>query len=130
MGQPNSLLIMTDEERFPPPDESDAVRSFRKDQLAARQSIRNGAREFHRHYTAPTACLLTRVSLFTGRYPSLHGASQIDGTAKQNTDPATTWLDPDSVPTLGDWFRAGGYETHHRGKVAHVQCRAADPGHP
>ena len=26
------------------------------------------------------------------------------------------WLDPDSVPTLGDWFRAGGYKTHYRGK--------------
>ncbi len=26
------------------------------------------------------------------------------------------WLDPDSVPTLGDWFRAGGYRTHYRGK--------------
>ena len=26
------------------------------------------------------------------------------------------WLDPDSVPTLGDWFRAGGYQTHYRGK--------------
>jgi arylsulfatase A-like enzyme len=26
------------------------------------------------------------------------------------------WLDPNSVPTLGDWFRAGGYQTHYRGK--------------
>ncbi len=26
------------------------------------------------------------------------------------------WLDPDAVPTLGDWFRAGGYQTHYRGK--------------
>ena len=26
------------------------------------------------------------------------------------------WLDPNSVPTLGDWFRAGGYRTHYRGK--------------
>ena len=27
-----------------------------------------------------------------------------------------SWLDPDEVPTLGDWFRAGGYQTHYRGK--------------
>jgi arylsulfatase A-like enzyme len=27
-----------------------------------------------------------------------------------------TRLDPNSVPTLGDWFRAGGYQTHYRGK--------------
>ena len=26
------------------------------------------------------------------------------------------WLDPEEVPTLGDWFRAGGYRTHYRGK--------------
>ena len=39
-----------------------------------------------------------------------------DGTAKQSSDPGMHWLDPDSVPTLGDWFRAGGYQTHYRGK--------------
>ena len=27
-----------------------------------------------------------------------------------------TWLDPSSVPTMGDWFRAAGYRTHYRGK--------------
>lgn len=26
------------------------------------------------------------------------------------------WLDPAGVPTMGDWFRAGGYRTHYRGK--------------
>jgi hypothetical protein len=54
--------------------------------------------------------------LFTGQYPSLHGVSQTPGTAKKNTDPDMGWLDPDTVPTLGDWFRAGGYQTHYRGK--------------
>ena len=51
-----------------------------------------------------------------GQYPSLHGVNSTDGTAKQNSDPGMHWLDPDSVPTLGDWFRAGGYRTHYRGK--------------
>ena len=51
-----------------------------------------------------------------GQYPSLHGVSQTDGTTKQDADPEMLWLDPDSVPTLGDWFRAGGYQTHWRGK--------------
>ncbi len=60
--------------------------------------------------------------LFTGQYPSLHGVSQTSGIAKQSTDPAMGWLDPDEVPTLGDWFRAGGYETYYRGKwhVSHA----------
>ena len=116
MERPNVLLIMTDEERYPPPYESEAVARFRRQQLPARQSLRQGGLEFHRHYAGSTACLPSRATLFTGQYPSLHGASQTDGLAKRSTDPEMTWLDPDSVPTLGDWFRAGGYRTHYRGK--------------
>ena len=89
---------------------------------SARESLRDGGLELHRHYAGSTACVPSRATLFTGQYPSLHGVSQTDGTAKQNTDPAMGWLDPDSVPTLGDWFRAGGYHTHYRGKwhVSHA----------
>ena len=58
----------------------------------------------------------SRTTLFTGQYPSLHGGTNTDGMAKKANDPAMGWLDPNSVPTLGDWFRAGGYETHYRGK--------------
>ena len=116
MASPNVLLIMTDEERYPPPYEADNVHSFRKSQLAARESIRNRGLEFHRHYAGSTACVPSRATLFTGQYPSLHGVRATDGVAKQNTDPGMQWLDPNSVPTLGDWFRAGGYRTHYRGK--------------
>ena len=51
--------------------------------------------------------------------------SATDGTAKHPTDPAMGWLDPDSVPTLGDWFRAGGYRTHYRGKwhISHADLQ-------
>ena len=122
MTSPNILLIMTDEERYPPPYESEAVTKFRREQLGARESLRDGGLEFHRHYAGSTACVPSRATLFTGQYPSLHGVSQTDGVAKQDTDPGMGWLDPDEVPTLGDWFRAGGYETHYRGKwhVSHA----------
>ncbi len=113
---PNILVVMTDEERYPPPYETDAVARFRHDQLTARASIREGGLVFHRHYAGSCACLPSRATLFTGQYPSLHGASQTDGMAKKTTDPDMRWLDPDAVPTLGDWFRAGGYTTHYRGK--------------
>ncbi len=116
MSQPNILLIMTDEERYPPPYEADSVRAFRNSQLTARESIRSRGLEFHRHYAGSTACMPSRATLFTGQYPSLHGVTSTDGVAKQNTDPGMQWLDPNSVPTLGDWFRAGGYRTHYRGK--------------
>ena len=116
MDRPNILLIITDEERYPPPYETDAVRAFRSSQLPARESIRARGVEFHRHYAGSTACTPSRATLFTGQYPSLHGVRSTAGVAKQNADPAMGWLDPNSVPTLGDWFRAGGYRTHYRGK--------------
>ncbi len=116
VASPNILLIMTDEERYPPPYEDEAVSRFRSEQLGARESLRDGGLEFHRHYAGSVACVPSRATLFTGQYPSLHGVSQTSGTAKHNDDPAMMWLDPDSVPTLGDWFHAGGYQTHYRGK--------------
>jgi arylsulfatase A-like enzyme len=116
MPTPNILVIMTDEERYPPPYEGESLARFRREQLGARQSIREGGLEFHRHYAGSTACLPSRTTLFTGQYPSLHGGTNTDGMAKKANDPAMGWLDPNSVPTLGDWFRAGGYETHYRGK--------------
>jgi arylsulfatase A-like enzyme len=122
MSRPNILLIMTDEERYPPPYEDDSVRSFRSSQLLAREALRSRGVEFHRHYAGSTACTPSRATLFTGQYPSLHGVRSTDGVAKQANDPEMAWLDPDQVPTLGDWFRAGGYRTHYRGKwhVSHA----------
>ncbi len=113
---PNILFIMTDEERYPPPYEDAALAEFRRTQLPARERLRQRSLEFHRHYAASTACIPSRASLFTGQYPSLHGVTDTDGLAKEATDPAMHWLDPDAVPTMGDWFRAGGYEAHYRGK--------------
>ena len=115
-GRPNILIVMTDEERYPPPYEAEALHTFRGDAPTGPRRLREGGLELHRHYVASTACLPSRASLFTGQYPSLHGVTQTDGTAKRHTDPAMQWLDPSSVPTMGDWFRAGGYRTHYRGK--------------
>ncbi len=114
--RPNVLVIMTDEERYPPPYEDATVARFRRDHLPARERLRADSVEFHRHYAASTACLPSRASLFTGHYPSLHGVTATDGLAKAANDPDVSWLDPDGVPTMGDWFRAAGYSTHYRGK--------------
>ena len=126
MSSPNVLLIMTDEERYPPPYEDEAVRAFRRERLPARASLGARGLSFHRHYAGSMACAPSRATLFTGQYPSLHGVTSTDGVAKQANDPAMTWLDPDVVPTLGDWFRAGGYRTHYRGKwhISHADLAA------
>lgn len=122
MSRPNVLVIMTDEERYPPPYESAEVARFRREQMPSRERIRDGGVELHRHYVGSTACVPSRATVLTGQYPSLHGVSQTDGVAKRANDPEMCWLDPHGVPTLGDWFRAGGYRTHYRGKwhVSHA----------
>ncbi|HMF03643.1 MAG TPA: sulfatase-like hydrolase/transferase [Acidimicrobiia bacterium] len=127
MDQPNILLILTDQERYPPPYESDEARVYRRDHLSGRERLRDAGVELHRHYVASTACAPSRASLFTGQYPSLHGVTQTDGLAKSAWDPAMVWLDPDTVPTLGDWFRAGGYRTEYRGKwhISHADLPVA-----
>jgi len=44
------------------------------------------------------------------------------------------WLDPNSVPTMGDYFRAGGYRTFYRGKwhvsYADIQIPGTHNGMP
>ncbi|MEZ5238986.1 MAG: sulfatase-like hydrolase/transferase [Microthrixaceae bacterium] len=121
--RPNVLLIMTDEERHPPHYETDVLAEFRSERLPAHAALAARGVCFDRHYTAATACLPSRSSLFTGQYPSLHGVRNTDGLAKSAADPAMVWLDPDQVPTMGDWFRAAGYETHYRGKwhISHAE---------
>ncbi|MEZ5348834.1 MAG: sulfatase-like hydrolase/transferase [Microthrixaceae bacterium] len=130
--QPNVLVIMTDEERYAPAYESDEIREFRLERMPVRAALSARGVEFARHYTASTACLPSRASLFTGQYPSLHGVRNTDGMAKTATDPAMNWLDPDSVPTMGDWFRAAGYETHYRGKwhISHAEMTVTGTHEP
>jgi arylsulfatase A-like enzyme len=119
---PNVLLIMTDEERYTPSYEREELAEFRSTRMPARASLAARGLELHHHYAGSTACAPSRATLFTGQYPSLHGVRNTDGLAKAANDPAMSWLDPDEVPTLGDWFRAAGYQTHYRGKwhVSHA----------
>src|SRR6201989_161434 len=126
--RPNILLVMTDQLRYPPSYESDELREFRRQQLTGEESLRRGGVSFRRHYAMAAACAPSRASLLTGHYPSLHGVTQTDGLAKSATSEDMFWLAPDTVPTLGDWFRAGGYRTYFKGKwhASHAQLAARD----
>jgi arylsulfatase A-like enzyme len=114
--QPNVLLFMVDEQRYPTPYDGPVLRHWMEENLRAQKLLRERGVEFHRHYAQSTACAPSRTSLFTGQYPTLHGVSQTDGMGKTAFDPGMSWLDPDTVPTMGDWFRAAGYETYYKGK--------------
>ncbi|WP_085993343.1 sulfatase-like hydrolase/transferase [Oceanobacillus senegalensis] len=113
---PNILVILVDEERFPPAYENDEIKSWRKDNLKTQELLLEHGMTFLNHYIASTACAPSRTSLYTGQYPSLHGVTQTTGIAKGAFDPDVFWLDPNTVPTFGDYFRSAGYQTFWKGK--------------
>lgn len=126
--RPNILLILTDQQRHPTVYESAELRRFRREALVAEESLRQSGVSFGRHYIMSSACTPSRTSLMTGQYPSLHGVTQTDGVAKGADGDDMFWLAHDSVPTMGDWFRAGGYRTFYKGKwhVSHLVLEAPD----
>ncbi|CFX04874.1 Arylsulfatase [Candidatus Filomicrobium marinum] len=114
--RPNILFLLVDEQRYPTVYESDALKTFRDTHLPVQQSLAKRGLTFERHYIASVACVPSRTSLYTGHYPSLHGVANTDGAAKAATDPEMHWLQPGTVPTLGNYLRAAGYRTYWKGK--------------
>ncbi len=114
--RPNLLLILCDEYRFPVAYESSKLQQFRARYLTAEESLRDQGMEFTNHYIMTSACVPSRTSIFTGQYPSLHGDSQTPGAAKSSIEMDMFWLDENTVPTMGNYFRAGGYDTYYKGK--------------
>ncbi|MCE9687215.1 sulfatase-like hydrolase/transferase [Shewanella sp. AS16] len=114
--QPNFLIITTDEERFPPPYENPEAKAYRLKNSLCLGQMRQSGIEFINHNAASTACAPSRTSIYTGQYPSLHGVSQTPGIGKSSFDQNMFWLEPNTVPTMGSWFRQAGYQTYYRGK--------------
>ena len=128
-SRPNVLLILTDQLRYPPPYESEELRQYRHEHCVGQERLRQNGVSFTYHYPIAAACAPSRASLLTGHYPSLHGVTQTDGVSKEATNSEEMfWLAPDTVPTLGDWFRAGGYRTYLKGKwhASHAHLDAED----
>jgi len=115
-SRPNIFIFMVDELRYPMTYDGAELRAWMDQYLVAQRLLRESGVDFRRHHTASTACAPSRTSIFTGQYPSLHGVTQTDGLAKSAFDPGMHWLDPNTVPTLGDYFRASGYRTFYKGK--------------
>ena len=114
--RPDVIVILTDQERAIPPYETDELRRWREARLAGRAWFDEHGVSFERHYTGSLACVPSRPTLFTGQYPDVHGVTQTDGLGKMADDSRMRWMRAGEVPTLGDWFRAGGYDTHYDGK--------------
>jgi arylsulfatase A-like enzyme len=125
--RPDIVLLLTDEERAAPPYEAPEVAEWRHRTLAAERWFAEHAVTFGRHHTGSLACVPSRPTLFTGQYPDLHGVTQTDGLGKAFDDSRMRWLPDDEVPTLGHWFRAGGYDTHYQGKWHISHADLIDP---
>jgi choline-sulfatase len=126
--RPNILIILCDEMRYPTVYESEELKAYRKEFLKTQELLRRNGLEFHRHYAASVACVPSRASLYTGQYPSLHGVIQTTGAAKSAPDPSVFWFDPNSVPTMGEYFRTGGYRTFWHGKWHASDADLLTPG--
>ncbi|MGH9823843.1 MAG: sulfatase-like hydrolase/transferase, partial [Blastocatellia bacterium] len=79
-------------------------------------ALRKNAVVLRHHSIASSACVPSRTAIYTGQYASRTGVTQTDGIFKDPNDSLYPWLAPNGAPTMGDWFRAGGYETHYFGK--------------
>jgi arylsulfatase A-like enzyme len=114
--RPNFLIVTTDEQRFPPPYENIEAKAYREKNSLCLAQMRATGIDFVNHNAASTACAPSRTSIYTGQYPSLHGVSQTPGVGKSSFDQNMFWLEPNTVPTMGSWFRKAGYQTLYRGK--------------
>jgi len=124
---PDIVIVMTDEERAEPPYESEDVKAWRHRTLTGRRWFDEHGVTFGRHYTGSLACVPSRPTIFTGQYPDLHGVTQTDGIGKRFDDSRLRWLRAGEVPTLGNWFRAAGYDTHYDGKWHISHADLEDP---
>lgn len=131
-NRPDIVIVMTDEERAIPPYEAPEVLAWRDRILQGRKWFDDHGVSFGRHYTGSLACVPSRPTIFTGQYPDLHGVTQTDGMGKTAEDFRMRWLRAGEVPTLGNWFRAAGYDTHYDGKwhISHADLIDPDTGRP
>jgi arylsulfatase A-like enzyme len=130
--RPDIVILMTDEERAVPPYETSDLLAWRDRILLGRKWFDDHGVSFGRHYTGSLACVPSRPTIFTGHYPDLHGVTQTDGIGKTADDSRMRWLRAGEVPTLGNWFRAAGYDTHYDGKwhISHADLIDPDTDHP
>ncbi|KMO68744.1 sulfatase-like hydrolase/transferase [Mycolicibacterium chlorophenolicum] len=126
-ARPDIVIVMTDEERAAPPYEPAALAAWRRENLPGTAWFDAHGVSFVRHYTGSLACVPSRPTIFTGQYPDLHGVTQTDGIGKAHDDSRLRWLRRGEVPTLGNWFRAAGYDTHYDGKWHISHADLVDP---
>ncbi len=129
--RPNILLIVLDEFRMPPagygPNEGELAglkeifgfapslspsNPFQRF-FPALTRLRRNSVVMRNHFLASAACVPSRAAMLTGQYSSVTGVTTTYGLF--TTPEEVQLLDPNGVPTLGDWFNAAGYSSHFFG---------------
>jgi choline-sulfatase len=126
--RPNFLFFMVDEQRAQVPYESLELLAWRAQHLPTQNALMRNGVSLTKHSIASCACVPSRTSLFTGQYPSLHGCSATDGGGKSAIEEDMFWLQPNTLPTMGNYFRAAGYRTVYKGKWHVSEASIFAPG--
>ena len=113
--KPNVLILMADELRTLQ-HATPELKEWYDENMTVLKFFKEEGFVFNNHYICTNACSPSRATLYTAQYPTLHGVSQTEGIAKPPESPQVFWLDPGTVPTLGNYFRQGGYKTIWKGK--------------
>lgn len=127
-AQPNILILMVDEWRHPVKYQDENLIEWQRNNLKTVTFLQDNGVNFDNYYCGSTACNPGRATIFTGQYPSLHGVSQTTGAAKIPSDPTMYWLTANTVPTAGNFFLEGGYETYYFGKWHIADTNIYSPG--
>lgn len=129
--RPNILFIVLDEFRYPPtgygPNEGELEGLKELFGFAPELSADNPFLSFfpgfarlrrnsvvmRNHFLASAACVPSRTAMLTGQYSTVTGVTTTYGLFTEPEE--VQLLDPNGVPTIGDWFQAAGYTSHFFG---------------
>lgn len=115
-SRPNFLIFVVDEKRYPTSYETQELKDWRENNLLFEKELAKTGITFTNHYTNSMACAPIRTTFHTGHLPTVHGVLNTDGIALRATDEEMKWLEPFTVPTIGNWFKNAGWNTYLKGK--------------
>ena len=112
-GRPDIVIVMTDEERAIPPYESGTSSTGGSARCPASAGSTNTGELHPALHRVAGLCPQPSHHLHRA-LPDLHGVTQTDGLGRSTTPGCAGCAR--EVPTLGNWFRRRGYDTHYDGK--------------
>ena len=114
MTQPNIILIINDQERYP----QHWPENWAVENLPAHNRLAANGLTFRHAFCNTAMCSPSRATLFTGLHPAQHTVTRTL-TGKCPSDPADTPDEPtlpQNIQTMGRMLGSAGYNVIHKGK--------------